>query len=266
MASKIIALLSDFGYKDPWVGSMKSAILTQNPEARIIDLCHDLPPHDILAAGFTLLRGYKDFPVYTVFVALVDPSVGGPRRPILVVTEDYYFIGPDNGIFSYIYAAENVRQVYHITSSHYFRQPVSQTFHGRDVFAPIAAWLASGIEPYKFGDPIEDYTKLPVPAEEIDGETIKGAAVGADHFGNVMTNIRLSTIQEFAARLKVNRFAVSIMGREVPLVGGGYAQKLPLFALLNSANMIEIAAASSPASEVLGTKTFPLEIRIIPLK
>lgn len=266
MASKMIALLSDFGYSDPWVGSMKSVIFTQNPEAHLIDLCHDLPPHDIMTAGFTLLRGYKDFPVYTVFLAIVDPSVGGPRRPIIVVTEDYFFIGPDNGIFSFIYAAENVRQVYHITSSHYFRQPMSQTFHGRDVFAPVAAWLASGIEPYKFGDVIEDYTRLPIPGEEIEGETIKGAVIGKDHFGNILTNIRLATIQEFAARLKVNRFAVSILGREVPLVGGGYAQKLPLFAVLNSANLIEIASASSPASEVLGIESFPLEIRILPLK
>ncbi len=266
MASKIIVLLSDFGYRDPWVGSMKSAIMTQNPEAPVIDMCHGLPPHDIMTAGFTLLRGYKDFPIYTVFVALVDPSVGGPRRPILVVTEDYFFVGPDNGIFSFIYAAENVRQVYHITSSHYFRQPVSQTFHGRDVFAPIAAWLASGIEPYKFGDPIEDYTKIPIPAEEIEGESIKGAAIGTDNFGNILTNIRLGTIQDLAARLKVNRFAVSIQGREIPLVGGGYAQKLPLFALLNSANLIEIASASSPAAGILEIASFPLEIKILPLR
>jgi S-adenosyl-L-methionine hydrolase (adenosine-forming) len=266
MADKFIVLLSDFGYRDPWVGLMKCSILLQNPDAPIIDLCHDLPPHDIFTAGFTLFRSYKDFPVYTVFVALVDPGVGGPRRPIIAVTEDYFFVGPDNGIFSFIYANDDVRQVFNITSSHYFRQPVSQTFHGRDIFAPVAAWLSSGIEPIKFGDPIDDYFKLPVPVDEIDGETIKGAVVGTDHFGNIMTNVRLSTIQEFAARLKVNRFAVSVLGREIPLVGGGYAQKLPLFALLNSANLLEIASASSPASEILGIKSFPLEIRILPLK
>jgi S-adenosyl-L-methionine hydrolase (adenosine-forming) len=266
MASKFIALLSDFGYKDPFLGSVKASILTQTPDATIIDLCHDLPAHDILTAAFALFRSYKDFPTYSVFLAVVDPGVGGQRRPILVATEDYFFVGPDNGIFSFIYSTEDVRQVYHITSSHYFRQPVSQTFHARDVFAPVAAWLATGIEPHKFGDPIEDYVKLHVPVEKIGGESITGAAIGTDRFGNVLTNIRLSTIQDFAARSKVNRFAISILGREVPLVGGGYAQKLPLFALLNSANLIEIASSSSPASEILGIKTFPLEISILPLK
>ena len=266
MADRFIVLLSDFGHKDPWVGQMKCIIYQQNPDAKIIDLCHDLPSHDILSAGFALYRALKDFPIYSVFLAVVDPSVGGKRRPILVVTEDHFFVGPDNGIFSFIYQTENVRQVLNITSTHYFRQPVSNTFHGRDVFAPVAAWLAEGIEPFKFGDPIQDYIKLPIPAEAIKDDRIRGAICGMDRFGNLITNIRFATIKEFAAKVKSNNFAVALQGKEIRLVGGGYEQKLPVFAILNSSNLIEIACPSASASDYLKIKNFPQEVEIVVTK
>ena len=266
MAERLIVLLSDFGHKDPCVGQMKSVILQQRPEARIIDLCHELPRHDVAAAAFTLYRCFKDFPIYSVFMAVVDPGVGGKRRPILVITEDHFFLGPDNGIFSYIYQTETVRKVLHITSSHYFRQPVSNTFHGRDVFAPVAAWLAEGIEVEKFGDPIEDYVKLPVPAEKLEQGRIRGAICGADHFGNLITNVRFSTIKELAGQTKASTFSVSVAGKDVRLVGGGYEQKLPVFAILNSSNLIEIACPSAPATDFMGIRDFPCDVEIVPAK
>lgn len=266
MAERLIALLSDFGWQDPWIGQMKSVIYQENPNAKIVDLCHELPSFDIFSAGFKLFRAFKDFPVYSVFVCVVDPGVGGKRRPILVVTEDHYFIGPDNGIFSFIYKTENVRQVLHINATHYFRQPVSNTFQGRDILAPVAARLSEGIEVYKLGDPIEDYTQIPIPDEKIEDGKLKGAICGRDKFGNLITNIRFSSIKELAATTKMSTFSVFVQNKEIKLVGGGYEQKLPIFAILNSSNLIEIACPSSSAADFLGIDKLPLAVEIAGIK
>lgn len=266
MAERLIALMSDFGIQDPWIGQMKAVIYSQNPNAKIVDLCHDLPSFDIFGAAFKLYRAYRDFPVYSVFVCVVDPTVGSKRRPILVITEDHLFLGPDNGIFSFIYQNVVVREVLHVTASHYFKQPVSNTFHGRDVFAPVAAWITQGIEFFKFGDPIDDYIKLPIPEEKIENGILKGAICGSDKFGNLITNIKYSTIKEFASLTKATNFVIKLFDKEIKLVGGGYDQKLPLFAILNSSNLIEIAAPRSSAQSLFGIKEFPIEVQIYPLK
>lgn len=266
MAERFIALLSDFGWQDPWIGQMKSIIYQENPNAKIIDLCHELPSFDIFSAAFKIFRSFKDFPVYSIFVAVVDPNVGGKRRPILVITEDHYFIGPDNGIFSFIYKTETVREVLQINATHYFRQPVSNTFQGRDIFAPIAARLSEGIEVYKLGDPITDYTKIEVPNEVIEEGKLKGAICGIDKFGNLITNIRFSSIKNLANVTKMSNFFVRLQNREIKLVGGGYDQKLPVFAILNSSNLIEIASPASSAAELLQIKTFPAPIEIFGVK
>ena len=139
-SAPLITLLSDFGNDDPWVGSLKSVLWGIQPACRIVDVTHSIPPHDVFAGAFALYRSYRDYPAWTVHLCVVDPGVGGARRPILVVTEDRYFIGPDNGLFSFIYQFDDVSRVVHITADHYFRRPLSDTFHGRDVFAPIAVW------------------------------------------------------------------------------------------------------------------------------
>lgn len=266
MAERLIALMSDFGLTDPWVGQMKAAIYEQNPNAKIVDLCHDLYSFDVFQAGFKLYRAYKDFPVYSVFVCVVDPGVGGKRRPILVTTENHYFVGPDNGIFSFIYKNETVRDVLHITSSHYFKQPLSNTFHGRDIFAPVAAWLASGIDAIKFGDPIDDYLKLEIPEVKIEEGKMKGAVCGLDKFGNLITNITISNLKDYSAIAKAQNFSVLIKGKEVRLVGGGYDQKIPIFAVLNSSNLIEIASPTASAASMLNVDKVPLPVEIIATK
>src|SRR5678815_3382631 len=140
----IITLTTDFGTADYFVGAVKGVILSENPEARIVDLTHDIPSHDIAAAAFTLLAAYKSFPDKTVHVAVVDPGVGSSRRGIVVAAADQLFVGPDNGIFSHVYEREPGYRVFELTNKKYFRSRVSPSFHGRDVFAPVAAALAKG--------------------------------------------------------------------------------------------------------------------------
>ena len=152
----LITLLTDFGTADYFVGAMKGVIFSINPTARVVDITHEIPPHDIRAGAFTLHAVYKSFPPQTIHVAVVDPGVGSTRRPILVVGGDQFFVGPDNGLFGYVYEREPRCRVFHLTREEYFRRPVSQTFHGRDIFAPVAAALSRGVEPPELGDEIKD--------------------------------------------------------------------------------------------------------------
>src|SRR3989338_4894208 len=163
MARPIVTLTTDFGEQDYYVGAMKGVILDVCPDTEVIDLCHNVLPYDILDAAFTIAQSYRWFPLRTVHLVVVDPGVGTQRRPILVSGDRHFFIGPDNGIFSFIYPEQEKLTVWHITGDHYFHQPVSNTFHARDVFAAVAGWLAKGVEPRQFGDEIEDYTKLTIP-------------------------------------------------------------------------------------------------------
>src|SRR5438105_11410482 len=169
---------------------MKGVILSINPEAQIVDITHAIPPQDIHTAAFTLLDAYKDFPSQTIHVAVVDPGVGSARRPILASCAGQFFVGPDNGLFSYVLEREPPATVIHIQNRKYFRQPLSATFHGRDVFAPVAVALVSGVKPLEFGDEIRDYVRLEslVPPRLADG-TIEARIIHIDRFGNCVTNI-----------------------------------------------------------------------------
>lgn len=249
----IVTLLTDFGTDDPWVGSLKSVLWQIQPAFKIVDLTHAVPPHDILSGAFTLYRCYRDYPSWSIHLCVVDPGVGGPRRPILVVTNERYFVGPDNGIFSFVYANEVVEKVVHVTADHYFRRPLSETFHGRDVFAPIAGWLSKGIDSSRFGDEIEDYVRLQVPQDRIVGESlIKGEVCAVDRFGNCITNIRSATLQELTQKTNRQRFKALVGGQEIPVVTGGYGQEAPLFALVGSSGLLEIAASTRSAAQLLG--------------
>lgn len=143
----IISLLTDFGTADYFVGAVKGAILSVNPAAVIADITHEIPPQDIDAGAFTLLSAYQTFPAGTIHVAVVDPGVGSARRAIIVKAEKHFFVGPDNGLFTYIYDRAPSHRTHHVTAEKYFRHPVSSTFHGRDIFAPVAAALSAGVKP-----------------------------------------------------------------------------------------------------------------------
>jgi S-adenosylmethionine hydrolase len=188
LADPIITLTTDFGTNDHLVGSMKGVILNINPAARIVDINHHVAPFDILDGALAIANAYKYFPPRTIHVVVVDPGVGTERRPILVSGEKQYFVAPDNGVLSMIFEREPCT-VRHITAEHYFLNPVSPTFHGRDVFSPTAAWLAKAFQTEAFGEEITDYVKFTMPKAKPAGQAIKGVVLRVDAFGNLMTNL-----------------------------------------------------------------------------
>ena len=163
MAQRLITFTTDFGLDDHYVGAMKGVILSINPAARMVDICNSVQSFDVLDGALTIVQAYRYFPSETVHLVVVDPGVGTTRRPILVTTEKHMFIAPDNGVLSFVYEREERISVRHISAEHYFLQPVSGTFHGRDVFAAVAGWLSRGVEVATFGDEITDYARCATP-------------------------------------------------------------------------------------------------------
>lgn len=216
----IITLTTDYGLKDSFVGMMKGVILGINAHSNILDITHNIGRHNIYDASQVIGMCYKYFPPSTIHVVVVDPGVGGERRPILVITENYYFIGPDNGVFSYIFEKEfnNFFQVLHVTSSHYFHKGDGATFHGRDIFAPVAAWLSKGLDSHKFGEQISDYIKIPLPELAIsDDNVIHGKVVSVDHFGNAITNITEKELTKIFSASSGHRLKIMFQKKEIPL-------------------------------------------------
>lgn len=251
----VITLLTDFGTSDYFVGAVKGAILTVNPAARIVDITHEIPPHDIECAAFTLLAVCSSFPAGTIHVAVVDPGVGSSRRSILIRTRQQYFVGPDNGIFSYVCdsAANTDVEVFHLDNDKYFRRPVSPTFHGRDVFGPIAAALSTGIQPNELGTRITDYVRLPsiTPKVSRNGE-ITARIIHIDRFGNCVTNITPADLptKKIAegARLRVNGKTVKSFR---DFFADETASRDQLFGTWGSAGFLEIVAANKSAAKLL---------------
>src|SRR5437773_4848854 len=168
---------------------MKGVILTINPSAEIIDICNSIQSFDVLDGALTIAQAYSYFPVDTVHLVIVDPGVGSERRPLLITTEKHIFLAPDNGVMSLVYERTERLSVRHITATHYFLQPVSNTFHGRDVFAAVAGWMSKGVEVAKFGDEITDFVRFGAPKPKPGNEKLlKGIVLKADRFGNLITN------------------------------------------------------------------------------
>src|SRR6266513_2460018 len=186
----IVTLTTDFGLNDHFVGTMKGVILKIVPNAEIVDICHSVQAFDILDGALALAQAYFYFPPRTVHLVIVDPGVGSARRPIVASSEEYNFVAPDNGVLSLMYAREERLSVRHITSDHYFLQPLSNTFHGRDIFAPVAAYLAKGVVDEKFGEEITDFVRFNAPKPKaVDANTLRGVVLKVDRFGNLVTNI-----------------------------------------------------------------------------
>ncbi len=243
-----ITLTTDYGEADYYVPAMKGAIYTVNPAAEIIDLCHQIPPHDIYAAAFTLLCCYKDFPRMTIHTVVVDPGVGSSRRPILVMTDDYNFVGPDNGVFSYIYQREHVNRVVHLKTEHYFRSPVSNTFHGRDIFAPCAAYVSKLVDWRQMGEEITDPVRFNTPAPVVaNDKQIRGTIIHVDRFGNLITNI---TSKELSAERARAGARVRVGKHEAARVLTHYAEaeQGELFAYFGSAGFLELAVPRQSAA------------------
>ena len=252
-ARRVITLLTDFGGSDPFVGVMKGVILGINPEAVIVDLCHGTTAHNPSEAAFLLATSYRYFPKGTIHVAVVDPGVGGPRRPILAACDGHLFVGPDNGLLGPIAERGGPSGVRAITATRYFLHSVSATFHGRDIFAPVAGHLSLGAEPDRFGHPIEDYVRLTFPRPSRSGaRSITGEILHIDRFGNLVSNIAREDLEPLASGGPITAIRVEIAGRRVPVVAY-YAEVEPGAPgpVIGSADYLEIFVHQGDASRLL---------------
>jgi hypothetical protein len=193
---KTITLLTDFGTKDPYAGIMKGVIFSINPDVRIVDITHEVDPQDVREGAFLVEEYYRYFEQGTIHVAVVDPTVGSDRKPIVFSKDGYFFIGPDNGLFTLLY--DDAVRISSIENRRYMRKEISSTFHGRDVFAPAAAYLASGVRLSMFGSVVQKPVRLPGLYPVIEENVLKGEIVRFDRFGNAITNISWAIIQDFS--------------------------------------------------------------------
>lgn len=249
----IITLTTDFGTNDHFVGALKGVILDITPDAQIVDISHAVQAFDVLDGALAISQAYSFFPNGTVHMVVVDPGVGTARRPILASSDGYHFVAPDNGVLSMVYAKESRMHVRHITSDHYFRMPVSNTFHARDIFAPVSAYLAKQVDSHKFGDEIEDYVKFAAPRPKKTGEgSIRGVVLKIDRFGNLITNVTPADVPAlFEASAK---FKIKVGSREITEIRKAYAEGAPneVFGILGSMGYLEIVANRAAAAQITG--------------
>jgi S-adenosylmethionine hydrolase len=264
MARPTITLITDFGTTDGFVGVLKGVILGINPSATIIDITHEVPPQSILAGAFIFGTVHRYFPAGTVHLVVVDPGVGTSRRPILVIGPHACYVAPDNGVLSYLFPEAKVPSApgaaftpiqislpegwhaYHLTNSHYWRHPVSSTFHGRDVFASVAAYLSNGVQADSMGDPLETITAFTIPAPVVGGGTLFGCTLYTDHYGNLITNFTAADLPQPATKVTVH-----IAGRAIKGMAASY-QDADLVALIGSHGYLEVAARNGNAAKLLG--------------
>jgi len=254
-AKSLITLLTDFGTTDAFVASMKGVILKINPRATIIDITHEIPPHGIRHAAFVLNSAYRYFPKDTIHVVVVDPGVGGSRKPLLIVHPRAFFIGPDNGVFSYVYKEKAKLKVYRLDTPRYQLKKYSPTFDGRDLFAPVAAWLSKRTAPVKLGQQVKGYVAFPIPEpRQLKDHSLQGQVIHTDRFGNLITNITSEELRPWLSFRKTA--AIKIKGQAIKGLKQFYSQASPreLCALINSDGHLEIFYNQANAQSVLNTK------------
>lgn len=247
----IVTLLTDFGMADHYVAAMKGVVLARAPGASLVDVTHEVPPQDVATAAFTLLAVYRAFPPGTVHVAVVDPGVGSARRAIAVAAAEQLFVGPDNGVFSYVLDREPGARVFHLTDERAFRHPVSTTFHGRDVFAAVAGALAAGAVPEALGTEVSDPVRLePIGVRRRDDGEVEGAVVHVDRFGNCVTSLAPDDLPAGALE---GGFRLRAGGGEVRTLRRHYAGAPPgePFAIWGSAGYLELSVDGASAADRL---------------
>jgi S-adenosylmethionine hydrolase len=250
----IITLTTDFGTNDHFVGALKGVILEIAPEAQIIDISHAVQPFDILDGALTISQAYSYFPAGTVHMVIVDPGVGTTRRPVILTGDRHMFVAPDNGVLSLIYDREERLSVRHVTADHYFLQNPSNTFHARDIFAPVAGYLAKGVDPDRFGEEIGDYVRFSAPRPKpVDERTLRGIVLKVDRFGNLITNITPQDApQLFQSTPPAFKIAVGTKGQAGRMCAN-YAEGAPgeVFGILGSMGFLEIATNRGSAYQLL---------------
>lgn len=252
MPNSIITLTTDYGTNDHLVGTLKGVILKINPDVAIVDITHNVTPYDLLDGALAIGSAYAYFPPRTIHVVVVDPGVGTDRRPLLVTGQTQYFVAPDNGVLSLVYEREEKFVVRHANAAHYFLQPISKTFHGRDIFAPIAAWLAKGAQTASMGEEITDFKKFALPRpKEADG-VAKGVVLRVDSFGNLITNFRAEDLPEGV--IEKGEITLQAGTQPVTRMVGTFAQGAanePV-AYMGSSGFVEIGVNRGNASRAMG--------------
>jgi S-adenosyl-L-methionine hydrolase (adenosine-forming) len=250
MAQPIVTLTTDFGLSDHYAGAMKGVILGICPRAQIVDLSHEVKPFQISEGAWLIAQAYACFPKKTVHVAVVDPGVGTSRRPILMEAAGQRFVAPDNGVLAMVYAREK-HKIRLISNDRYFRKPVSQTFHGRDIFAPVAAHIAAGVPPSRFGKIVDDYLRPVFEKPQRTGKrTWTGRILKIDRFGNVITNFHVDDFAELERR----GFALALGPLEVGVLARNYAECGPkeLFVIVGSSGYLEVSVGQGSAAAQIG--------------
>ncbi|MCJ7578860.1 MAG: SAM-dependent chlorinase/fluorinase [candidate division Zixibacteria bacterium] len=254
----MITLLTDFSTKDGYVGAVKGVIKRINPQAEIVDVTHDIDSYDVLGAAFALNNFYKYFPKGTIHLAVVDPGVGSLREPILIRTKDFLFVGPDNGIFSFIYQREDITDIIIISNKKYFLAEPSGTFHARDIFAPVAAYLSLGIKIDEFGSPAKECVKFIISKPEAKGRSLKGEVIHIDRFGNLITNIPADLLENKRnAEIIVGKRKIKGISRsyfEIKETCSERSESKRLGALIGSSNFLELAVNQGSAQKLLKAK------------
>jgi S-adenosylmethionine hydrolase len=247
----LIALLTDFGARDHYAGTMKGVILGICPDASLVDITHDVPAHDVMAGALELAASYRYFPAGTIFVAVVDPGVGSARRGFAADTGDYRFVAPDNGVLTQVLRETPAKKMVELTERRYARPTVSRTFEGRDRFAPAAAWLAKGIQLSALGRPIADIHRLDIPLPVEGPGTVSGVVLRVDRFGNLVTNIDRKTVERLG---QGSAITIDAAGQRIARLVATYAELAAegVGALFGSTDHLELAAPSASAADRLG--------------
>ena len=246
----MIALLTDFGLRDHYAGTMKGVVIGICPDVTLVDITHDIPPHDMMTATLELAASYKYFPPATIFLVVVDPGVGSARRGIAVDTGDYRFVAPDNGVLSAVLRESPAKRVVELTERRYARPTVSRTFEGRDRFAPAAGWLAKGVDLSALGRSAGAIQQLVIPAPQVGSDILSGEVLRVDRFGNLVTNIDRKLFEKFTHANGIEVFADShLIGRVVATYAEAAAGEL--CALFGSTDHLEIAVNAGSASDRL---------------
>ena len=255
MARPVIALLTDFGSRDHYAGVMKGVILGICPDVTLVDISHDLPPHDIGFAAHELAASCKYFPAGTIFLVVVDPGVGTTRRGLAVEAGDKRFVAPDNGVLTAAFQETPPKRVVELVERRYARPTVSRTFEGRDRFAPAAAWIAKGTDLNAFGRPVTDYRLLDLPQPVLVDGVLRGQVIRVDRFGNVITNIDRRSYERLAGGQ--GPLQLTVRGQAIPRIVSTYADIAPgeIGALFGSTDHLECSAQTASAAEQLGVAT-----------
>ena len=249
----VITLMTDFGTNDHFVGVMKGVILNINPKVRIVDITHAVSPQDVQGAAFLVDSSYRYFPDGTIHVIVVDPGVGSRRRAIICQTDTAYFVCPDNGVLSYVLGNDTAHRVVALGNANYWLSEVSNTFHGRDIFAPVAAHLSRGISLRKFGDGVNNVVRLPLQIPQVTKTTIAGSVIWVDRFGNLITNLTSDMLESFGMN---NGFVISAGKAELSELNSAYAESEEgeCLAIIGSSGYVEISVNQGSAARILGLK------------